>query len=371
MNKKILILSLSAGAGHTRAAESLREEAALHFPNAVVEHHDLIEFVGRPMKLVYRDFYHMVTKNAPLVWGYLYQKTNSPLARETIQSTSHLQALMAPRLARFLRAFKPDAIICTHFVCAEMISSLLNEKEYQPPIGVVITDYQIHHLWMVQGVRSYFVATDAMKTDLCALGIPESTICVSGIPVSSHIISATRQPHLYERFKLKEDRPTVLVLSGGWGLQDTSVVVQTLAESKLPLQICAVAGSNTVLKHKLKQCAIPPHITLRVFDFVKDIHNLYAISDVVISKAGGLTITECMARGLPLIVTDPLPGQEEANVAFVRAHHAALLAKTPKELLNKTHRILTNTASRDTLIRNMRTVARPQAAHRILTEMTR
>lgn len=366
MPKKILILSLSAGSGHVRAADSLREEACNSYPDIIVEHHDLIEFVNQPLKLVYRDFYLFVTKNAPLVWGYLYKTSNSPIVRETFHATSHMQAILASNLAHYIKIFKPDAIVCTHFVCAEVTESILKKYNLEIPISIVITDYQIHHLWIVNGVEHYFVATDAMKKDLVAAGIDANCITVSGIPISPAVTSTQRTLHLYSHFNLKQERPVVLALSGGFGLQDISSIIESLSTSKLSLQICAVAGSNTNLKEKLKVLRIPSHINLHVYSFIPAIHELYALADVVISKAGGLTVSECIARELPLIITKPLPGQEAANAKFLHAHKAALQIKESYEALNKTHRILTNSALRNELIKNMRKIARPFAAHAIL-----
>lgn len=366
MAKKILILSLSAGAGHIRAAKSLEEEVELSFPQIVIEHHDLIEFVSKPLKLVYRDFYIFLSKNAPLIWGYLYKKTNSAAIHEKLQLTSPLQSLLVPKLSLFIQKFKPEVIICTHFICAEILMPILRENHLKIPVSIVITDYQIHHLWMVDGVKQYFVATDNMKKNLIEAGVIAQNITVSGIPISPAIISATRAPHLYERFNLSPKNPIILILSGGTGLLDISQLVEILTHSKLPIQICAIAGDNKELKQKLQKISAPDHITLNIYDFVHQIHDLYALSDLVISKAGGLTITECMARGLPLIITKSLPGQEEANTVFLKSNKAALYAKNANDLLSKTHRILTNKSLRNQLTKNMRAIAKPAAANTIL-----
>jgi len=369
MPKKILLLSLSAGSGHLRAAESIREEAQNSYPDAIVEHRDIIEFINKPLKLVYRDFYLFITKNAPLVWGYLYKTSNSPSVRETLHATSHIQALLAIKLARFIEASMPDEIICTHFVCAEVAASILKNKKIKTPISIIITDYQIHHLWIVEGVDRYFVATHEMKKDLIATGINCEQIIVSGIPVSPNVITTKRTQQLYAKFKLNQKQPVILALSGGFGLQDISNIIETLGVSKLPLQICAVAGSNEALKSKLENLKLPSHINLHIYNFVHAIHELYALADVVISKAGGLTVTECIARGLPLVITEPLPGQETANANFLRTHKAALQIKKNNDILNKIHRILTNAALRDELAKNMRSVARPFAARAILEQI--
>lgn len=363
------MLSLSAGSGHVRAAESLREEAHNSYPDAIVEHRDIIEFVHKPLKLIYRDFYVFMTKNAPLVWGYLYKTANSPMVRETIHATSHIQTLLAAGLARFIDVFKPDMIVCTHFVCAEIATSILKERGMATPVAMVITDYQIHHLWMVEGVYHYFVATQTIKKDLIAAGVAAERITASGIPVSTAVIATERSPHLYEHYVVEQGRPIVLALSGGFGLQDTSTIVQTLMASKLPLQICAVAGSNKALKEKLEALQSPSHITVRIYDFVRAIHELYALADVVISKAGGLTVTECITRGVPLIITEPLPGQEAANANFLQTHKAALQIKKTPDVLNKIHRILTNAALRGELTKNMKKIARPYAARAILEQV--
>ncbi len=367
MAKKILLLSLSAGAGHVRAAQSILEHAQRSHPDALIEHRDIIDFVSLPMRIVYRDFYHLITKNAPLVWGYLYKKTNSPSIRETLHTTASLQALLAPSLAEYIKSFQPDALICTHFVCAEIATSILRDAPHTLPVSTIITDYEIHHLWMTEGVTRYFVATEEMKKDLLQAGIPPERVVVSGIPTSPSLVEVERRaPELYARFTMDASRPVILVLSGGTGLQDISSLIQTLFSSKIPLQICAVAGSNTILKEKLNALTPPPHIRLTIFDFIQDIHNLYALADVVISKAGGLTVTECITRAIPLIITNPLPGQESANAHFLHTNKAALQAKTPQDVRAKTHRILTNSALRNELIQHMKKIARPEAAQTIL-----
>jgi processive 1,2-diacylglycerol beta-glucosyltransferase len=308
---RLLIISASAGAGHARAGSALHEAARLRFPEATIEHVDVLDFTGKAYKKAYAGSFLQMVNHAPALWGYLYETSDrrkeSVVEQKLIRFFDKLE--FAP-FRRFVRGFAPDAVLATHFLPPQVFASSRKKGRDTFPLGVVVTDFDVHAYWVQPTADRIFVASDELKAMLAPRGIDPSRITVSGIPISQAFVQPYDRAALRQKLGLSGDAPVVLVMGGGAGVGAMGEAVQAVLAGP-PVQALAIAGKNAELKEALSRMKVPAGSRLIPFGFVDTIAELMAVSDLAVTKSGGLTTSECLAMGLPMIVRDPIPGQEE------------------------------------------------------------
>jgi processive 1,2-diacylglycerol beta-glucosyltransferase len=332
--KKLLIISLSAGAGHVRAAKALEETAHQKYPELETRHIDMAEYITIPMKKALIDSYGLMVKRVPELWGFLYDRINSPKGADRLTKlTKQLKQVNSLKFRKFVRAYNPNKIICTHFFPTDVLLNAPNRFQINQPVCTVITDYDLHSLWFVPNTDHYFVATQKMKQKMIQLDIVDrDKITISGIPVSPVFYSQKSIAELRKNYQIPKNKKVVLVLSGGQGLTKSNQVVKLLLKSNLPLTIIAIAGKNKRLENVLKKIKFPSHISLLSVGWTETIDEYMRLADVIVTKPGGITTTECVALGKPMIIVDPIPGQEEHNADHILSNDLGVIARNPTDL---------------------------------------
>ena len=263
----------------------------------------------------------------------------------------------------FVENFKPDVIACTHFLPAEVLGAQRAKGKLRAPVYTILTDYDIHSMWIQEGVTGYFVASSEMAHALREKGIGTASVEVSGIPILPEFAreypprETTRQT-----LGLNPAQRTVLVAAGGFGMMSADDAVKLLAGHLPEAQFLAVAGRNAELEKRLKKLARAYKGRVKPFGFVDNMHELMAASDLAVSKSGGLTTSECLAMGLPMLVFNPIPGQEERNAIYLLEHGAGLWARTPAQMLFKVKALLDDPKRLADMQEAARRIARPRAA---------
>ena len=323
-NKKILILSLSTGSGHTRAAEAIKKTILQQYPHINVEHIDMLHYLSNPFKRATVDAYDLLIKTSPELWGILYKHSNNAtFLNITNKYSKKIKNFNTKKLHKYLQEYQPNYIISTHFFCTDIYLSGKEKHSCNAPISTVITDYRLHELWLVDNTDHYFVPTEQIKTQMIERGIDKQTITVSGIPID---------PVFYQNIppQKKQTDTNILVMSGGQGLGQVEKIVKSLTKTlSFPYTITAITGKNKKLQKKLKK-QNNPNIT--VIGWTNNIEQYMRRADIIISKPGGLTTTECITLGKPLIAINPIPGQEEANAQYIEKHGYGLVAKSITDL---------------------------------------
>lgn len=359
--RRVLVLSTAAGGGHVRAAQAIEKAIAAEDGSVVCRRADALDFVPGAVRRVYADAYLALVDRTPELWGYLYavtEKRRSP-AVERIQRA--IDRLSTRRLAAFVDAFAPDDVIATHFLPARALAG-----RRAPRVHVAVTDYDAHAFWIVRGASRTFVATEAMRFDLARRGVPRRRIAVTGIPIDPVFAAPPSRAAARASLGLAaEGGPVILVLSGGFGVGDVATAVRAALRSHPAARVVAVAGRNEALHGKLRAMRAPSGKALLPFGFVRDVERLMGAADVVVTKAGGLTVSEALACSLPIVVTSPIPGQEDRNADFLLESGAAILAKDPGLLEFLLPELLADPARLARMAAAARAAARPDAAARI------
>lgn len=358
---KLLILSVSAGNGHVRAAQAL-EAAAQSFARHTAAHIDAMDFVAGVFRKIYTGGYAGLVTRAPKVWSYLHERTDATPHTATSQRLRRgIERLSALALLREIRRQRPDAVICTHFLPAELLMRERNRGRIECPVWLQITDYDLHNMWLVPGMAGYFAATDEVAFRLRARGIPTGLIHVTGIPVMAEFTrAASRTPDLDPRC------PVVLMVSGGAGVGELPGMVERVLALDGRCQVIAVAGRNAHAKTALDALASKHKGRLIAIGFTSEMHKLMAAADLVVTKPGGLTVSECMALGKPMLLISPIPGQEEHNAGFLMEAGAAWLAYDAIGLEYKVARLINDAPRLAAMAEASRALGKPHAARDVL-----
>lgn len=347
---RLLILSASAGAGHNRAAEAVHESARTWCPGVETEWVDSLKYTNKLFSKLYERSYFWLASYAPDLWGALYKQLGKKREQNSLDKAIELHDRLAyKKLMARVEEFRPDAVVCTHF----LPMNVLLAKKIGVPVYVVVTDYDVHTQWLNPKASGYFVGAEHVKVILSRLGYPAEKIRVTGIPI--HPVFAQEPPSTLS------DRPRLLLMGGGLGMGDMVQALERLLQ--LPCRISVVAGKNESLRKKLESAAAG---RATVHGFVNNIHELMGAHDLIVTKAGGLTVTECLARRLPMVLYSPIPGQEECNADFLLEHGCAVKARSIDILDYKVHELLESPARLDMMKRACGAAARPYAGRDLL-----
>jgi len=370
MKKRIMILSVSAGTGHLRAAEALNKVCLADERVEKVLHVDALAFTNKLFQEVYSKAYIEAVKKAPALWAMAFEETDVPWRKQ--RSLNLMQRLNAQPLVKEIKQFKPDICLCTHFMPADIISHMIREDRIATNLGVVVTDYYVHATWLVDVFTRYFVAKEESKVQLEMLRFPPDRITVSGVPVQPEFSAPMDREALLSEYKLRNDRPIILLSAGTFGVMPAKDIIKMLETIQTPAQVAVICGKNDKLKHAMQDFlrAHPSdHLDFRMLGFTKKMHEWMFLADLFIGKPGGLTTCECLASSLPMIIWDPIPGQELYNTNYLVENGAAVAPDAASTIGYKVDSILSNPDRLAKMQRQATDLARPKSAYTIVDAM--
>jgi processive 1,2-diacylglycerol beta-glucosyltransferase len=368
---RILIATVTAGAGHLQAAAALEEAWRTFRPQDKVEKLDVLNFTPRLYRKVYVEGYVKIVEHAPELWGRMFKKTDNPaLVRKLARSRRMLAKLTTSKFIRQLKKFKPDAVLCTHFMPLDIMAHLRAKARLKPEpfTASIVTDFEAHALWMEPGVNLYCVAAEETKARLVARGVDEANVCVTGIPIAARFSKPLDSTDVRRRFGLRDDLPMLLVLGGGFGMGPVAEILEQLNKVASPVQIVVVCGRNEELRRNL--ATIERRHPTHVMGFVSNMDEFLAVADLVLTKPGGLTTSEALALGKPLLIFNPIPGQEAANSDFLLEHGAAVKVNALEDIPFRLGKLL-GSAKLAEMSRAAKALGKPQAAPAVCQEVLR
>lgn len=330
---RILIFHASVGTGHTSAAQALGEAFLRKLPEGDVRIEDTFDYGNSLFREAYTRVYLQLSDKAPFLWKLFYESLDTSDIEEAMIA-SKLRGLaemtMVTRLNKFVQNFNPDAIVCTHPLPIEVMLKIKLDGHLRAPIYCIVTDFVAHTAWINSGVDAYFLASDLTRIELIARGLPAQILHVSGIPVRLEIGEPKLPEEMRTRHNLPLDRPVITLFAGGLDSSRVRLMVTRLMERDLPGLLAIVAGRNQEVHAALADVHDSPHMQLMKLGRISYVDDLVAASDLVITKSGGLIVSEVMARGTPMIIIDPIPGQEEWNADFVVGSGAGIQLRMPE-----------------------------------------
>ncbi len=375
---RVLIATATAGGGHLAAAAAMEEAWRTSRPEDVVEQIDLVKYFSPLHRKIHADGYVKLVTHAPELWGMMFGKTDNPeLARKLNRLKRALPSHSRAKFARHVQSFAPDVVLCTHYLALDTLG-LLRARRAEgenneccanvPFIVSIVTDFEAHALWMEPCVDLYCVAAEETRGRLVARGASAPNVVVTGIPISGRFGSRPDAKAVRKAIGLRDDLPVLLVLSGGYGMGPVREIVAALDTTPRAFQMVVVTGKNEELRRALAPLdrKHPTH----VLGFVGNMHELLAMADLVVTKPGGLTTSEVLAMGRPVLVVSPIPGQEAANSDFLLERGAAAKANRAEDLPYRLEQLLGSRKLAE-MGRAAKALGRPRAARDICEEVAR
>ncbi len=367
---RILILSASTGGGHMRASVALKSHILNQDETAVVKIVDTLKYVSPLLNKTVTEGYEYLAKNSPKMYGMMYRSSNKENRFNTFVVT--FNHLFSKKLLPLLEEFQPDAIISTHPFATEMASNLKGIENLRTPLVCLMTDYAPHRTWINENVDAYVVSNDSMIDMMEKMGVSRKLIHPFGIPIDDMFHQKKDKNIVLQEMGLKPSIPTILIMAGSFGVTNILKIYNTIIEIDVDFQIIVITGRNQKLydafqkliakKEKTTQEKHLPFFTpkkqsssgqptydqkekhaikdTKLLFFTDEVYKYMQVADLIITKPGGLTVSEALACNLPMAIFNAIPGQEEENAEFlidnnmaVRLEKNATCSQTIKKLL--------------------------------------
>lgn len=363
--KNILIFYASYGGGHLNAAKSIHECISNHYKKNHIELIDCMKYVNKTVEKISTAAYREAAKKAPWVWGRIYNDSQKgPLAHLSTRSNK----IMAIKLLRLLREKKPDLIISTHPFSSQMCTYLKRKGKITAKIATIMTDFAPHDQWLVGSnfTDYFFVANDKMKDYLISTNISEKNIFVTGIPLSNRFLQKYDRKKVLANFQLDDNKKNILFFGGGefgLGKSRTFEILDTLMQLSDDMQIIGIAGKNEKMKLKFEEIVQKNHAQnrVRILSFTNQVPELMSICDVVVTKPGGMTTTESLASCLPMIIINPIPGQEEENAEFLENKGVGIWIKKNDDISKILHNLFSDPHKLNSMKENALLIGHPNS----------
>lgn len=355
--ERVLILSAGVGSGHNSAAAAVQEACAERADIDEVQVLDVLQ----ESSVLYRDLlgkgYFVLVENLPWLveWGY---DISDPPFRRRGPIDPWTQANALP-VVHVIKRFRPTAIVCTHFLPAQLLASLLLRGVIDARTAVVTTDYDFQGLWLTGAFHTLFVAREEGRVQLTALGLPADRVAVTGIPIAAQPENVTAHD--------RSGPPTLLISAGASGGDYALAVVRQTLHIRSEFTATIVCGRNDELRQRIEQLVAPAGNRYRVLGFTEEMPQLLRRADLFVGKPGGLTASECMAAGLPMILVNPIPGQEVRNGDYLMEQGAAVRCNSSATIGWKIDEILREPGRLQRMRVAAERIGRPDAAADVLS----
>ncbi|MWV44553.1 UDP-N-acetylglucosamine--LPS N-acetylglucosamine transferase [Paenibacillus sp. HJL G12] len=334
--KRVLLLSEGFGTGHTQAAYALAAGMKRLDPHLQCRVIELGKFLNPTMGPLILSAYRKTVSSSPKLVGMLYRKQYDKSLNRLTRLALH--RIFYTQAAQVIKQLKPDLIVCTHPFPNAVISRLKRQGLHVPLI-TLITDYDVHGTWVNKEVNQYLVSTPRVKDLLLRRNVPSASIQVTGIPVHPNFWERADKNQLAVELGLKR-MPTILIMSGGWGVSFNKEMINLLISWADQIQLVFCTGSNEKLLQKMKNSPVLSHPHIHLLGYTKNIDQWMDVSDLLITKPGGMTCTEGLAKGIPMLFYEVIPGQEEENGQYFVELGSAEMIHDPYVLHRWKHRLI-------------------------------
>ncbi len=364
MPNRVLILSASVGSGHQVAASAL-EQAFRQTDGVEVINQDALALTSDTYRAIAADAYTILVRESPWLLGWWYDMHDLPFKNAGLFRRA-FDLLHAQQLVRFIKQFDPHISVCTHFMPAGIIAQLMSQQEINTSLAIVTTDYDFHGMWLSPTFNCYFVALEETRAHLITLGIPEQRITVSGIPIHAAFSQPVDRAAVLAHYQLDPECPLLLISAGAVGGGPAREIVLRVMQLQHDVQAVVICGRNEQLRRDIEAIVFPLVTKFRVLGYSTDMPGLMRVATLFIGKPGGLTASECMASGLPMVIISPIPGQEERNSNHLLEQGVAVRCNDVATLTFKLDQLLTHPERLQRMRANTRHLSRPDAAHMIV-----
>jgi len=352
--------------GHQRAANAVEEALSLLAPTWETSGVDAFSFAYPTIGKLIARTYLEILRHTPVLWDFVYD--NPDVATATREIRELLNLISRPKMRALVKAHNPAALVCTQAVPCSVFAAEKRNGKLHIPLIAVITDFAIHSYWVHPEVDFYCVASEEAKRYLIHQGLSASKIAVTGIPISPSFLQRVPREQAIKEFDLDPGKPTVLVMGGSQGLGPLQETVDHL--QSYSFQCLITAGVNRDLFRTLQKRYAKDR-KIRIFGYTKIVNTLMDAADLLITKPGGLTSSEALAKNLPMIICNPIPGQEERNARYLLKQGVAEEANEPEDIARLAQTLFHHPARLKRMAEKTKDVATPYAAMEVARHVFR
>jgi processive 1,2-diacylglycerol beta-glucosyltransferase len=360
---RVLFITTKIGFGHTKVSTTLADAVRSYFPASDTKISTYFDFFPQRFEKFINTVYIYGLKWFPYFFAYIYL-TQKHYKGKGIDFWSKF---LGRKYSQIIKAYDPNVIVITQGLACQWLGRLKKKGLINVPLVAVITDFIAHPFWICSEMDLYIVATEEMKNDLILRGINRDKISVSGIPIDTSFSQNYEKIHLIDKLKLQLDTKKVLIMGGGWGLGGIDNVLTFIGKMNFPLELLVVTGKNRKLYRMLKNKELNPLI--HIYGRVDNICELMVVSDMVVTKAGGVTLSELLASGLPSIIWDIIPGQEEANADYIVRNRVGVKVNNLKEMENAIRTLMMDDNLRSEMSFRSRQLGKPNSAAEAVSQI--
>jgi len=360
--KQVLMMYITRVSGHRQATVAIQQSLRELDPLVRVPAVNGFGYTYPVLEKVVNGAYMSVIKRTPKVWDYMYDNPKIVKKSESIKNFLHKTS--RDKIARLFSKYKPDTVVCTQAFPCGMIADHKISSESAIKLFGVLTDYAPHSYWVYDSIDGYFVPARDVGQRLVENGIPENRINDSGIPVNPKFTRLLNKGAIYERLGLDPGVPVILVMGGSQGLGAMEEAVRPfMKDAEHGYQLLVVAGSNRKLYNRLRRRnrkSENGHI--KILSFVENIDELMEISDLIVTKAGGMTTAEALVKNLPILIVSPIPGHERMNADFLVDKGAAIEVSDHRRIYDETNRLFDSKGTLEGMRRDVEKISKPDSA---------
>jgi len=321
---------ISEVSGHHSATLAIEKALEILEPDIEVLNIDAFNYTNPVSEKIVNSLYMAVIKRTPKIWDYLYDNPKVVKKIEKIKNTIH--KFNSPKLKKLFDKFKPDAIICTQAFPCGMVADFKKTYTSDIPLVAVLTDYIPHSYWIYNAINYYITPSEEVSLRLMKKGVNPDKIKSLGIPFDLKFNTGITKNEIMQKLNLDPNLFTVLIMGGGQGLGPIKTIVQSLEKIKKDFQELIVTGTNKKLYKSLKRRIKKYKKRILLFGYANNINELMSVANIIITKPGGVTISEALAKKIPMIIIRPIPGQEVNNTVYLTDKKAAIKIDKPKDI---------------------------------------
>ncbi|MCP4649070.1 MAG: glycosyltransferase [PVC group bacterium] len=358
--KRILLLYISNNSGHHRATMAIEEALYSLSPEIKVMNINCFNYTNPMLEKVINSVYNKVIKIKPEVWEYLYD--NPKIVRRSKKLRRLIHKFNSKKLKKLIYNFKPEAIACSQAFPCGMVADFKKTYALDIPLVGVLTDYYPHSYWMYDNINGYVVPSEQAKKRLVDNGVEKDKVFVYGIPISPTFSNNHDKEFILKSLHLEPDVPTILIMGGGQGLGPIEDLVFAVNTIEKPFQIIIICGTNKKLKKWLEKRKTLFKKKMAILGYTKQINILMDIADLLVTKPGGLTTAEALTKSLPVVIVNPIPGQEAKNTEFLLSEGVAVRARNTLDAAILIEDLLNTTGKLNKMKKAALKHAKPQSA---------
>jgi processive 1,2-diacylglycerol beta-glucosyltransferase len=363
---------ISEVSGHRNAAIAIEKALKIIEPQSEITNINAFNYTNPIAEKIVNSIYMGIIKVAPGIWDYLYD--NPKIVKSLEKAKQNVHRKNTPKLKRLFDRLKPDMVVCTQAFPCGMVAHYKDKYGLNLPLVAVLTDYVPHSYWVYDSVDYYITPTEDVSQKLVDKGVPSEKVKSLGIPFDPKFNESLDRNTIFHKLKLSAELPTVLIMGGGQGLGPIKTIVRSLEKVKKDIQEIIVTGTNKKLYNSLRRKIKKYKKKIILFGYAQNINELMYISDIVISKPGGVTTSEVLAKGKPMIIVKPLPGQEANNTAYLTQKGAAIKVEEPRKINLALEELLGDPRKLNQLRDSVKKISRPNSSMdiaRLLLNKTR